>query len=38
MASFDLVIEQEDRLIIFVPNRRLIPAVEKLFAVDVSFF
>lgn len=38
MASFDLIIEQEDRLIIFVPNRRLIPAVEKLFAVDVSFF
>lgn len=38
MARFDLVVEPEDRLIVFVPNRRLIQAVEKFFAVDVGFF
>lgn len=38
MAQFDLVIEPEDRMIIFVPNRRLIPKIEALFAVDVGFF
>ena len=38
MAQFDLVVEAEDRLIIFVPNRRLIPKIEALFAVDVGFF
>ena len=38
IASHDLVVESEDRVIIFVPNKRLIPQVEKLFAVDVGFF
>ena len=38
MAQFDLVVEAEDRLIVFVPNRRLIPKIEALFAVDVGFF
>lgn len=38
MARADLVIETEDRLIVFVPNRRLIQAVEEFFAVDVGFF
>ena len=28
MAQFDLVVEAEDRLIIFVPNRRLIPKLK----------
>ncbi len=38
VASADLLVEPEDRVIIFVPNKRLIPQVEKLFAVDVGFF
>lgn len=38
-ANFDrAVVEQDDRLIVFVPNRRLIPAIEEVFAVDVGFF
>ncbi len=31
-------IEPEDHLILFIPNRRLIPKIERLFAVDVGFF
>lgn len=38
IASRDLVIESEDHVIVFVPNKRLIPQVEELFAVDVGFF
>lgn len=38
LADFDFEVEPEDRLIIFVPNRRLIPSVEEFFAVDVGFF
>ena len=38
MAQFDLIVEPEDRLIVFVPNRRLIQAVEEFFSVDVGFF
>lgn len=38
LADFDFEVEPEDRLIIFVPNRRLIPTVEEFFAVDVGFF
>jgi trk system potassium uptake protein TrkA len=32
------VIAPEDHLILFVENKRLIPRVEKLFAVGVGFF
>ena len=38
LSDFDFEVEPEDRLIIFVPNRRLIPTVEEFFAVDVGFF
>lgn len=31
-------VEPEDRILIFVPNRKLIPKIERLFAVDVGFF
>lgn len=38
MPDADVVIEPEDRVLIFVPNRKLIPKLERLFAVDVGFF
>lgn len=38
IASKDLIIESEDHVIVFVPNKRMIPQIEKLFAVDVGFF
>ncbi|HBC69116.1 MAG TPA: Trk system potassium transport protein TrkA, partial [Sutterella sp.] len=38
MAEPDLLIEAEDHVIIFVPNKRLIPKIEDLFMVDVGFF
>lgn len=38
IASPNLTVESEDSVIIFVPNKRTIPQVEKLFAVDVGFF
>ena len=38
IASPNLTIESEDSVIVFVPNKRTIPQVEKLFAVDVGFF
>lgn len=38
VASSDLVVEAEDRVIVFVPSKRMIPQIEKLFAVDVGFF
>lgn len=38
MGDAELVVEAEDHVIIFVPNKRLIPKVERLFTVDVGFF
>ena len=38
MAHHDLVIEPDDHVIVFVVNKRIVPKVEKLFQVDVSFF
>lgn len=38
VASNELVVEAEDRVIVFVPSKRMIPQIEKLFAVDVGFF
>jgi len=37
MAHHDSLIEAEDHLIVFVENKRLIPRIEKLFAVGASF-
>jgi len=31
------VIEADDHVIVFVINKRMVPSVEKLFQVDVSF-
>ena len=38
IATPNLTIESEDSVIVFVPNKRTNPQVEKLFAVDVGFF
>ena len=38
IAQKDVVVEPEDRVIVFVPGKRVIAQVEKLFAVDVGFF
>ena len=38
IAQKDVVVSPEDRVIVFVPGKRVIPQVEKLFAVDVGFF
>jgi trk system potassium uptake protein TrkA len=38
MAHHDTVIQAEDHLIVFVPNKRMIRKVEKLFQVGVGFF
>jgi trk system potassium uptake protein TrkA len=38
IAHHDTVIEPEDHLIVFVPNKRMIPRVEKLFQVGFGFF
>ena len=38
IAQNDVVVEPEDRVIVFVPSKRMIAQVEKLFAVDVGFF
>jgi trk system potassium uptake protein TrkA len=38
MAHHDLVIEPDDHVIVFVVNKRIVPKVEKLFQVDMSFF
>lgn len=37
MAHHDTVIESEDHIITFVENRKLVPALEKLFQVGVGF-
>jgi trk system potassium uptake protein TrkA len=38
LAEPDIQIEAEDHVILFVPNKRLIPKIEELFMVDVGFF
>jgi len=38
MAHHDTVIQEEDHLIVFVENKRLIQRVEKLFTVSAGFF
>jgi trk system potassium uptake protein TrkA len=38
VAHHDTVIQSEDHLIVFVPNKRMIRKVEKLFQVGVHFF
>ena len=37
MAHHDVVIEPDDHAIVFVVNKRMVPKVEKLFQVSVSF-
>jgi trk system potassium uptake protein len=38
IAHHDTIIQNEDHLILFVPHKRLIPKVEKLFQVGLGFF
>lgn len=38
IAHHDSLIEPEDHLVLFVPNKQLIPKVEKLFQVGLGFF
>jgi trk system potassium uptake protein TrkA len=38
IAHHDTAIQAEDHLVLFVPNKRLIPKVEKLFQVGLGFF
>ncbi len=38
MGHDDVVIEAEDHVIVFVASKRLIPKVERLFAVNLGFF
>ncbi|MCF0252778.1 MAG: Trk system potassium transporter TrkA [Duodenibacillus sp.] len=38
MADAETVIEPEDRVVVFVANKKLISKVEELFSVDVGFF
>jgi trk system potassium uptake protein TrkA len=38
MPYHDLVIEEGDHVIIFIPNKRMLRAVEKLFQVSATFF
>lgn len=37
MPYHDLVIEEGDHVIIFIPDKRLVRAVEKLFQVTATF-
>jgi trk system potassium uptake protein TrkA len=37
IAHHDTVIESDDHVIVFVVNKRMVPSIEKLFQVDVSF-
>jgi trk system potassium uptake protein TrkA len=37
IAHHDTVIEPDDHVIVFVVNKRMVPSIEKLFQVDVSF-
>jgi len=38
VATGDLIIQAEDHVIIFVTNKKQIPAVEQLFQVGLTFF
>lgn len=38
MAEPGLSVVAEDHLILFIPNKKIIPRIEELFAVDVGFF
>ena len=38
IAHHDTPIEPEDHLVLFVPNKQLIPKVEKIFQVGLGFF
>jgi trk system potassium uptake protein TrkA len=38
MAHHDTVIEPNDHVIVFVPNKRMVRQVEKLFQVSATFF
>lgn len=38
MGDKDTVIEAEDHVIVFVPSKKLIPKIERLFTVNVGFF
>jgi trk system potassium uptake protein TrkA len=38
MAEPDLLVMAEDHLILFILNKKIIPRIEQLFAVDVGFF
>lgn len=38
MPSHDLMILEGDHIIFFIPNKRLLKAVEKLFQVSAHFF
>ena len=38
MAHHDLVVQPHDHVIVFIPRKRSIPAVEKLFQVSATFF
>ena len=38
MPHHDTVIEADDHIIIFIPNKRLVREVEKLFQVTATFF
>jgi trk system potassium uptake protein TrkA len=38
IAHHDTVIRPDDHVIVFVPNKRMIPKIEKLFQVGLGFF
>jgi len=38
MAHHDTVIEQNDHVILFIPRKRMVREVEKLFQVSATFF
>ncbi|MBA4266163.1 MAG: Trk system potassium transport protein TrkA, partial [Comamonadaceae bacterium] len=38
MPHHDTVIETDDHIIMFIPNKRLVREVEKLFQVSATFF
>jgi trk system potassium uptake protein TrkA len=38
MPHHDTVIETDDHIVIFIPNKRLVREVEKLFQVTATFF
>ena len=38
MGTPETVVETEDHVVVFVSSKRLIPKIERLFAVDVGFF